>query len=242
MTQLNSPTARVTVSAMEMEITLPDEVPVMTLPNTAFFPQALMPLHIFEPRYRQMLRDALASNRLFAIAGLDAARLNEPGMFEPPHRVASVGIIRACQKNDNGTSNLLLQGLCRVEVVRILRDKPYRRIQIRALASDPGATPGENQELRRQLSRLLNVKLKLSAAGSGEMAAFLKTVEDPEAFVDIAAFSLCDDAALKQKLLETLDVHRRLELFGAQLRVEIETIKLRRKLQGRLTDERISNN
>src|ERR1043166_5159592 len=63
--------------AMEMEITLPDEVPVMTLPNTAFFPQALMPLHIFEPRYRHMLRDVLASNRVFAIAGLDQARIHE---------------------------------------------------------------------------------------------------------------------------------------------------------------------
>src|SRR2546422_8633740 len=48
-------------------ITLPEELPVMTLPNVAFFPQALMPLHIFEPRYRQMLRDVLATNRLFAI-------------------------------------------------------------------------------------------------------------------------------------------------------------------------------
>src|SRR5436305_5256565 len=106
---------------MEMEITLPDEVPVMTLANTTFFPQALMPLHIFEPRYRHMLRDALASNRLFAVAGLDFHQLDVPGAaFEPPHRVASVGIIRACQKNDNGTSNLLLQGLCRVEIVKIL--------------------------------------------------------------------------------------------------------------------------
>ena len=49
----------------------------MTLPNTAFFPQALMPLHIFEPRYREMLRDVLASNRLFAVAGLDLERLND---------------------------------------------------------------------------------------------------------------------------------------------------------------------
>src|SRR6266498_3423213 len=99
---------------MEMEITLPDEVPVMTLPNTAFFPQALMPLHIFEPRYRQMLRDVLASNRIFAVAGMNLERLSEPGSFEPSYRVAGVGIVRACQKNDNGTSNLLLQGLCRV--------------------------------------------------------------------------------------------------------------------------------
>jgi Lon protease-like protein len=227
---------------MEMEITLPEEVPVMTLPNTAFFPQALMPLHIFEPRYRQMLRDVLASNRLFAVAGLDIGRINEPGGFEPPHRIATVGIIRACQKNDNGTSNLLLQGLCRVEILRIVRDEPYRRIQVRALTSEAGASEDENRALRRELSRLLNLKQKLAASGSIEMTAFLKTVEDPEAFVDIAAFSLCDDTFLKQRLLETLDVHRRLKLFGARLRNEIEELKLRRKLQGRLPDDRISEN
>jgi Lon protease-like protein len=227
---------------MEMEITLPDEVPVMTLPNTAFFPQALMPLHIFEPRYRQMLRDVLASNRLFAVAGLDLHRINEPGLFEPPHRVASVGIIRACQKNENGTSNLLLQGICRVEIMAIVRDEPYRRIRVRALNSQPGATDDENQQLRKELSRLLNLKSKLAATGSGEMTTFLKTVEDPEAFVDIAAFSLCEDLPLKQKQLETLNVHRRLELFGAQLRDEIDQLKLRRKLQGRLPDDHISHN
>lgn len=227
---------------MEMEITLPDEVPVMTLPNTAFFPQALMPLHIFEPRYRQMLRDVLATDRLFAVAGIDFEQLQERGKFEPPHKVASVGIIRACQKNDNGTSNLLLQGLCRVEIVAIVRDEPYRRIRIRPLSSRAGATSDENESLRRELSRLLNVKAKLAATGSGEMTAFLKTVEDPEAFVDIAAFSLCEDVATKQKLLETLDVHRRLQIFGDRLRVEIEALKLRRKLQGHLPDDHISHN
>lgn len=227
---------------MEMEITLPDEVPVMTLPNTAFFPQALMPLHIFEPRYRHMLRDVLASNRLFAVAGLDLHRMGTAGEFEPPHRIASVGIVRACQKNDNGTSNLLLQGICRVEIAAIVRDEPYRRIRVRALASQPGATPDENQHLRRELSRLLNLKSKLSASGSAEMTTFLKTVDDPEAFVDIAAFSLCEDNRLKQKLLETLNVHHRLELFGAQLRTEIDHLKLRHKLQGHLPDDRISHN
>jgi Lon protease-like protein len=228
---------------MEMEITVPDEVPVMTLPNVAFFPQALMPLHIFEPRYRQMLRDVLASNRLFAVAGLNLEQMSETGQFEPPHRIASIGIVRACQKNDNGTSNLLLQGLCRVEITEILRDEPYRRIRIRALASEAGATANENQSLRKELGRLLALKQKLGAAeGSKEMAAFLKTVDDPEAFVDIAAFSLCENVSLKQKLLETLDVHNRLELFSQQVRVEIESLKLRRKLQGRLPDDHIANN
>ncbi len=227
---------------MEMEITLPEEVPVMTLPNAVFFPQALMPLHIFEPRYRHMLKDVLASNRLFAVAGLDPAEAKDPAAFEPPYRIATVGIIRACQKNDNGTSNLLLQGLCRIEIARIIDEEPYRRVQIRALASEAGGTTDENESLRRELARLLNVKQRLAAGAAAEMTAFLKTVDDPEAVVDIAAFSLCEDPRMKQRLLETLDVHRRLELFGRQLRGEIEQLKLRRRLQGGLPDDRIAGN
>lgn len=226
---------------MEMEITLPDTVPVMTLPNVAFFPQALMPLHIFEPRYRKMLRDALASNRLFAVAGLDARLAAEGGHFEPPHRVAAVGIIRACQKNANGTSNLLLQGLCRVRIEAIEGDDPYRRIRIRALASEPGAPEEENTALRGELARLIAQKMRLEPA-SQDLTDFLAKVDDPEAFVDLAAFSLCEDFTLKQQLLETLDVHRRLRLFSHRLRQEISDLKLRKRLQGGLADDQISLN
>jgi len=227
---------------MEMEITLPDEVPVMTLPNVAFFPQALLPLHIFEPRYRQMLREVLATNRLFAVTGLNPDLLGQPGQFEPPHRVASVGIVRACQKNADGTSNLLLQGLCRVAFLEILDDQPYRRVRVRALASEPGAEPAENARLRLELARLIRLKQKFGAPVPAEMAEFLRTVEDPEVFIDLAAFSLCENSALKQRLLETLDVRRRLELFAQQLRVEIAALRLHRKLQGGLPDDRISSN
>ena len=142
---------------MEVEIQVPDEVPVMTLPNLAFFPQALLPLHIFEPRYRKMLSDVLETNRLFAVACLDEEAALEKLRLEPPHRVACIGLVRACQKNENGTSNLLLQGLCRVSIEAIVSDEPYRRIRIRALASEPGAEPSENIRLRKELSRLIRV-------------------------------------------------------------------------------------
>lgn len=227
---------------MEMEITVPDEVPVMTLPNTAFFPQALMPLYIFEPRYRQMLREALRSNRLFAVAGVNPKAAENPGAFEPPHRIATLGIIRACQEAGDGTSHLLLHGICRVEITRVVRDDPFRLIQIRALTSAAGGPEAENESLRREIARLLRLKLRLAATAAAEMTDFLKGIQDPEAFVDIAAFSLCDDVVLKQRLLETLDVRRRLQLFGARLKLEIEQLKLRRKLQGGLPDERITEN
>ncbi len=228
---------------MEIEIQLPDELPVMTLPNIAFFPQALLPLHIFEPRYQRMLRDVLASDRIFAVAGLNAAEARHDALkFEPPHKIAGVGLVRACQKNEDGTSNLLLQGLCRVEIASIISDEPYRKIRVRALSSQPGAPLSENERLRLELARAIRLKLKLSSTDAKSMTDFLKTVDDPETFVDIAAFSLCDNSALKQKLLETLDVNRRLELLLGDVRSEIETIKLRRKLQGGLGDEQISDN
>jgi Lon protease-like protein len=227
---------------MEVEIQVPDQVPVMTLPNLAFFPQALLPLHIFEPRYRRMLRDVLASNRIFAVACLNSEAAAAHAEFEPPHRVACIGLVRACQENENGTSNLLLQGLCRVSIEAIVGDEPYRRIRIRALASEPGAEPGENARLRRELSRLIKLKLRLSPGGTEGMTDLLKSVEDPDIFADIAAFNLCDDVPVKQKLLETLDVNRRLLLLLRVVRSEIDSAILRMNLQGGLSDDNIPLN
>lgn len=226
---------------MDLEIHLPAGVPAMTLPKTVFFPQALLPLHIFEPRYRQMLRDVLASHRLFAVAHLDPRRA-DAGEFEPAHRIATVGIVRACQKNDDGTSNLLLQGLARVELLAIVREEPYRFVHVRALASTPGGDADENRRLCAALARLIALKHELGAPVPRDFADFLKTVDDPETFVDLAAFSLCSDPAVKQTLLETLDVHRRLELFRAQVHTELGALKLRRKLQGNLPDDKIADN
>jgi Lon protease-like protein len=203
----------------------------MTLPNVAFFPQALLPLEIFEPRYRTMLRDVLATNRIFAVACLDSQAAEHQEEFEPPHRVACIGLIRACQKNANGTSSLLLQGLCRVSIESIVGDDPYRRIRIRALASQPGAAPSENARLRSELAKLIGLRLKLAPGRTEGMSDLLKTVEDPEIFADIAAFNLCKNSLLKQKLLETLDVNRRLALLLKVLRAEIDSAILHLKMQ-----------
>jgi ATP-dependent Lon protease len=227
---------------MELDITLPPELPVMTLPNVAFFPQALMPLHIFEPRYRQMLKDVLATDRLFAVAGLNSKRVENGDQFEPPHRVASVGIVRACQENTDGTSNLLLQGLCRVEFLKIVSDEPYRRVNVRLLTSQTPPPSNDNDRLRLELARLLRLKQKLGAEVPAEITDFLGKVGDPETFLDLAAFSLCDSHSVKQKLLETLDIGARFNLFNRQLRTEVSLIKLQRKLQGGLPDSRIAEN
>src|ERR1043166_9729191 len=111
---------------------IPLEVPVMTLPNATLFPQALLPLYVFEPRYRQMLADALHSNRMFSVA------MQRPGSGrEIPSPVAGLGLIRVSVGHKDGTSHLILQGLARVELEEAVRYKPYRVQRIRPLQSPP---------------------------------------------------------------------------------------------------------
>src|SRR6266853_2254284 len=111
---------------------LPNEVPVMTLPSATLFPQALLPLYIFEPRYRQMLADALRSDRMFSVA------MQKPGRRrETPSPVAGLGLIRVSVGHRDGTSHLILQGLARVELEEAVRYKPYRVQRIKPLRSPP---------------------------------------------------------------------------------------------------------
>ena len=221
---------------------VPETVPVITLPNTVFFPQALLPLHIFEPRYQQMLRTVLASNRIFAVARLDPSQAGKPGAHEPAHSIATVGIIRACQKADDNTSNLLLQGLSRVSIGRVVRERPYRIIAVQPLTCTAGGNHTQLEIMRLEVLRLLQLRRRLGAPGPKGMTQFLETIEDFETFADVAAFNMCDDSAFKQKLLEELDTRRRLQLFAVQLKADIEVQKLRRKLQGELPDDGIVNN
>src|SRR5437868_9580931 len=105
---------------------IPDEVAVMTLPNATLFPQALLPLYIFEPRYRRMLADALISHRMFIVA------MQKPGRIrETPSSVAGLGLIRVSVDNPDGTSHLILQGVTRVELAETLQYKPYRTHRVR---------------------------------------------------------------------------------------------------------------
>src|SRR5207248_4718611 len=93
--------------------TIPRGGAVMPLPGTILFPHALLPLHIFEPRYQEMLELALSEHRMFCVALVKPPRAEWKSTGDFFH-IAGVGLIRACVGSGNGTSNLILQGLRRV--------------------------------------------------------------------------------------------------------------------------------
>jgi len=101
---------------MDQAIPLPDQVPVMPLPGALLFPHALLPLHIFEPRYQEMLEHALREQRMFSVALIKPQRSQWKSTDDFFH-FAGVGLIRACVGRGDGTSNLILQGLSRARFI-----------------------------------------------------------------------------------------------------------------------------
>lgn len=225
---------------MTVELDIPKCMPVMTLPDTVFFPQAILPIHIFEERYRRMLKDVLTNDRMFVVgSAIPSTGEFDSEIQEPAYPVATVGIIRACKKNEDGTSNLVLQGLCRVTFGEILSESPYRYSEIKLLPT----TPGKNREtllrLKGRLLGYIGVKRRLGAPVPREVLSYLKSIDEPDVLADLAAYSLCEDPELKQRLLETVETSRRLELFIEQLSKEIGDIRLQKILQGTLDDDDI---
>jgi uncharacterized protein len=214
---------------------LPREVPVMTLPNATLFPQALLPLYIFEPRYRQMLADALHSHRMFSVA------MQKPGSKrECPSPVAGLGLIRVSVGHRDGTSHLILQGLARVELEGAIRYKPYRVQRVRPLPTPPcdnvtvDALVAKVRELLVERFDLgLSFPFPVMSPGKpGSSAAppsfsakevmhYLDSIRDPEQTVDMVSGAVLPDAAERQAILETLDVEARLRRLIHFLLAEI---------------------
>lgn len=207
----------------------------MTLPNATLFPQALLPLYIFEPRYRHMLTDVLNASRMFCVA------MQKPGSSrETPSPVAGLGLVRVAVTHQNGTSHLILQGLARVELDEAVKYKPYRVHTVKPLR----AAPADNVKvdaLVAKLRELLEERIRLglpfpfpvmspdqaetnpvpSAFSPKEILTYLDSITDPEQAADLVSCAVLPGAAERQTILETVEVEPRLRQLIHFLLAEI---------------------
>ena len=203
---------------MDHSIPLPDQVPVMPLPGALLFPHALLPLYIFEPRYQEMLKNALSEHRMFSVALLKPQRTQWKSTddFFP---VAGVGLIRACVGRGDGTSNLILQGLQRVRFTGFSQSAPFPIARIEPLKSDSTQSV-ETEALGAKVIELYS-KLKDSGRQLPEKVdQYLSHLGDMEMLADLMAATFVNDPLRRQQLLEELSLKQRLRLVIQYLREE----------------------
>jgi Lon protease-like protein len=194
-------------------------LPIFPLPNLVFFPHTLLPLHIFETRYRAMVTDCLARDKRLAVVGLkpgyEADYHGKPAVYP----VAGAGEIVQWERLPTGRYNILLRGDCRIRIESELpTDTLYR--MVRAVVLDDRPPPEGTAGLTPLVERVKASCLRLLTAAGRSSPALEKALRDARSaavVTDQIASAVLPDARLRQELLETLDVQDRLERLGAAL-------------------------
>ena len=204
---------------MSLSVTLPEQLPVMPLPGAVLFPHALLPLYIFEPRYRKMLEYALQQHRIFCVTLVKPSCPDWYATEDFFHR-ATAGLIRACVERTDGTSNLILQGLQRVRFTSFEQEKPFPIATIDAVESrDP--TTVETEALGAKVvelyGRLKHDRHHLPA----KLDQYLSELRDLEMLADLMGSTFVNDPLRRQHLLEERSLNQRLRFLIKYLRDEI---------------------
>ncbi len=176
-------------------------VPVFPLANTWLYPGVVLPLHVFEPRYRQMIEDSLdGPGRLVIgtiIEGHDQSQSGAP----PIYAMAGLGEIGRHEKLEDGRFHVLIAGLCRVRILEVPSDRLYRKVRIEPVV-ETGPTSESSSSLKEELTRavlLVNEELpedKLDTLPVGPLADLLT------AHIDV-------ERPVRQEIFETLDAGER---------------------------------
>lgn len=209
----------VTIGMKNGSVTLPDEIPVMPLPGAVLFPNALLPLYIFEPRYCEMLEHALKHDRMFSVALIKPScpEWQEPEDF---FHFATVGLIRACVGRGDGTSNLVLQGLHRVRFTGFEQETPFPVAKIDIVESSDDTTV-ETEALGEKVLELYRKLKRDGRRLPPKVDRYLAQLGDLEMLADLVASTFVDDPLRRQKMLEEQSVNQRLRLLITFLQDEI---------------------
>lgn len=192
-------------------------VPVMTLNHCVFLPQQLMPLRIFEPRYRKMLKSALAGNQMFAISQLDESRVSIEN-DEPPCPFTCVGRIAGHVELADGSTHLILEGMRRARVMAVAKQTPYPCIEIAPVIDE---SQDDSLQFTREIARVLALSEKLLAEAGSEAEPLIERLRGlsnkPGALADAAAGHLIADTQVRRTLLECLSPLKRISTVAHEL-------------------------
>lgn len=181
-------------------------LPLFPLPEAVLLPGALMPLHVFEPRYRKMIRDALDGHRALAVVNIpDPDRADESG--QPViARVAGAGTIVDYTELPSGRYDILVRGRARVELEELPFEPPYRRAKAKVLLStEEDVSSTQVAALTASATAFITVVRERDRTFDFRMPK----LAEPGALVDHYAQHLLMDSRDRQRALETTRVGER---------------------------------
>jgi Lon protease-like protein len=205
---------------------LSNPIAIFPLPSTVFFPQTVLPLHIFEPRYLKMISDSQAGNQLIGMVLLDPGW--ESSYYEIPKikQIGCVGRIEKIVSLPDGKFNIELTGLSRFKILEEIGGEPYRRANVEFLSEiNDDKSDGElANKAKSQFSEWMRIHPKIKDSPNNP----LKMIERANALskvIDKIAYGMDFKMDQKQAILEETDVNKRTTFVMTELEVKLRILK-----------------
>ena len=206
-------------------------LPIFPLPGAVLLPYALIPLHVFEPRYRKLVRDCVAGAGVLALANIPADALAE--RKEPPRvlPVIGAGVLARVDPMPDGRSNIVLRGVLRARIAEELQSRePYRVVRAEAVA-DAQCDAAGLERLAEELRQLvLAVCARRPGAGSTALAQMAGSTARPGDLADAVGAMVVESPRDRQELLETVSPLERLRRVAQHLAATLAELQPTRGL------------
>jgi len=214
---------------------LPGALPVLPLRDTVTFPETLTPLAVGQERSIQLVNDVLGGNRMLAMVASRDPENETPGPADL-YDIGVVGVVARMIKVPDGSLRILVQGTQRVRLDSYVSEKPYLVAKITELpdVSEPSA---ELEALTRNVQRTFSEIVEQIPYLPEELQMAVANIDDPAALGHLIAGALRVGTEEKQKLLEEIDVAKRLRHLSRILARELEVVQLGTQIQTQVQSE-----
>jgi len=191
---------------------MPDKMPVMVLDDCYLFPGCFLPLFIFEERYRKMLATALDTDRMFCIGSRES-----PAQGDSLIPVSTAAIIRACRKQDDGTSHVMLYGVSRIRFTGWPQEKPFRLAAIEPFPTSCTCGPDELDRLKAHALAILPKPAPQCSEAMQVLRTTLTNMPCPEMVCDILTYHFVKKPDIQRALLVEPSLEKRYQRLVTEL-------------------------
>ena len=226
------------VSNGDRPLSIPSELPILPLRDTVLFPNSFMPLAVARESSVRLIDDAIANGKMIAVFTQKDAAVEEPAQ-DDLYSVGTATHIHKMFKLPDGSLRLIVQGLARVRLDAIVAMQPYLRARVTAVNEDTrDADRLEIDALARNIKTNFQQVVSLSPLLSDDLQTLAVNITEPGRLADFIASSLSTiGTAVKQEVLETLDIRTRMDALNRILIKELEVLELGSKIQSQVQSE-----
>ena len=231
MDDLNTPSPNITSDK------IPGIIPILPIVDTNLFPKMVLPLVLMQNEAVELIDEAMSGNRILGLLLSKRSETDSRHTSNDLHVIGTIAIILKMSKMEDDKAQLLIQGLDRFRVKKFIHGKKYMQAQIDVLDSK---NTGRNKENRALMANIVEQYEKVVALSPGlpsEMAHLIKSLQDPNVLADMVASTINAPVLEKQKIIELLDVNKRLKKVTRLINDQLEILEMGSKIQTQVKED-----